>query len=67
MEQKGDIIGCYQKMSLPHLSFKGFSRAQIECVRILSDMRGLGFETQLIRNTIEKKRERGCGIFQLTK
>ena len=29
-------------------------------------MRGLGFETQLIRHNIEKRRERGCGIFQLT-
>ena len=66
MEQKGDIIGCYQIMSLPHLSFKGFSRAQIESVRIRSDMRELGFGTQLIRHTIEKRRERGCGIFQLT-
>ena len=66
MEQKGDIIGCYQIMYLPHLSFKGFSRAQIESVRIRYDMRGLGFGTQLIRHTIEKRRERGYGIFQLT-
>ena len=66
MEQKGDIIGCYQIMSLPHLSFKGFSRAQIESVRIRSDMCGQGFGTQLIRHSIEKWRERGCGSLQLT-
>ena len=66
MEQKGEVIGFYQIMYLPHISFKGASRAQIESVRIRSDIRGQGLGTQLIRHSIERGRKRGCAVFQLT-
>ena len=63
MEQKGEIIGCYQNMYLPHLSFKGSSRAQIESVRVRSDKRRQGLGTQLIRHSIEKGRKEAVVFF----
>lgn len=66
MEVSGDVVGCYQMMFLPHLSFKGTMRAQVESVRVRSDLRGQGLGTRLVQHAIETAREAGCGIFQLT-
>ena len=60
------IIGCFQIMFLPHVSFKGTKRCQIESVRVRSDLRGKGLGSQLMKFAIELSKEKGCGIFQLT-
>ncbi len=66
MVDDGDLIGCYQIMYLPHLSFKGTKRCQVESVRIRADLRGNGLGTQLMKHAIDVAKKSGCGIFQLT-
>ena len=66
MEKDKEIIGCYQMMYLPHLSFTGTKRAQVESVRIKSSLRGQGLGKKLMKHAIEKAQEASCGIFQLT-
>jgi len=66
VEQDGRIIGCMQLSFIPGLSRMGQWRGQIESVRIASDIRGGGIGRQLIEWAIEKCRERGCGLVQLT-
>ncbi|MFT6071194.1 MAG: GNAT superfamily N-acetyltransferase [Bacteriovoracaceae bacterium] len=60
------LIGCFQIMYLPHVSFGGTFRAQVESVRIKSDRRGKGLGKELMKFAIIKAKENGCGIFQLT-
>ncbi|MBC87060.1 MAG: GNAT family N-acetyltransferase [Bdellovibrionaceae bacterium] len=66
MVDNKQIIGCYQMMYLPHLSFTGTQRGQVESVRIRSDLRGKGLGTKLMKHAIDTARKAGCGIFQLT-
>lgn len=66
MDQQGDIIGCLQLMVLPGLGQQGKWRAQIEAVRIASHLRGQGLGSQLIHHAVERARQRGCKLVQLT-
>jgi len=66
VEHDGRIIGCMQLSFIPGLSRLGQWRGQIESVRIASDIRGGGIGRQMIEWAIEKCRERGCGLVQLT-
>ncbi|TMV06205.1 GNAT family N-acetyltransferase [Brucella haematophila] len=66
VEQDERIIGCMQLSFIPGLSRMGQWRGQIESVRIASDIRGGGIGRQMIEWAIEKCRERGCGLVQLT-
>ena len=66
MEINHEIIGFYQIMFLPHISFKGSKRIQIESIRVRSDYRGRGYGTSLMKHAIEKGRQKKCSIFQLT-
>lgn len=62
----GDIVGCLQITFIPGLSYKGRWRGQIESVRIASHLRGQGLGSQMINWAVEKCRDRGCGMVQLT-
>lgn len=66
MENNNEIIGFYQIMVLPHISFKGGKRIQIESVRIRSDSRGRGNGTLLMKHAIEIGRHNECSVVQLT-
>jgi len=66
MVKNNEIIGFYQIMFLPHISFKGSKRGQIESVRIRSDFRRSGLGTKLMKHAIEVARDNGCSILQLT-
>jgi ribosomal protein S18 acetylase RimI-like enzyme len=66
MEENNLLIGCYQIMYLPHFSFQGTKRAQVESIRIKSQYRAQGFGTKLMKHAMKKAKENGCGIFQLT-
>lgn len=66
VEQEGEIIGCMQVSFIPGLSRMGMWRGQIESVRIASRIRGGGIGRQMIEWAIERCRERGCGLVQLT-
>ncbi|MFN4309100.1 MAG: GNAT family N-acetyltransferase [Ferrovibrio sp.] len=66
LDESDRIIGCLQLLVLPGLGSLGKQRAQIEAVRIESSLRGKGLGSQLIAHAIERARQRGCGLVQLT-
>lgn len=61
-----EVIGTCQLTFIPGLSRGGAERMQIEAVRVRSDQRGQGRGGELIRWAVERARERGCRIVQLT-
>ena len=65
-EASDRLIGCFQIMFLPHVSFQGMRRCQVESVRVRSGLRGKGLGTELMKYAINLSKEKGCGIFQLT-
>ncbi|BCY14305.1 GNAT family N-acetyltransferase [Actinoplanes sp. L3-i22] len=62
----GAVAGTCQLTYLPGLSRGGAWRMQVEAVRIRSDLRGSGHGAALMRWAIERARERGCEMVQLT-
>ncbi|MFN4277220.1 MAG: GNAT family N-acetyltransferase [Ferrovibrio sp.] len=66
LDDSDRIIGCLQLLILPGLGSLGKQRAQIEAVRIESSLRGKGLGSKLIRHAIERARQRGCRLVQLT-
>ncbi|HKN95533.1 MAG TPA: GNAT family N-acetyltransferase [Pseudonocardiaceae bacterium] len=65
-ESAGEVVGTLQLTFIPGLSRVGATRAQIEAVRVRSDMRGNGLGETMIRWAIDTARERGCVLVQLT-
>lgn len=62
----GTVVGCLQATYIPGLGKGGAERALIEAVRIRADRRGGGLGRELLRRAVERARERGCGLVQLT-
>lgn len=62
----GAIVGCLQISFLPGLSMQGAWRGQIESVRVAAHRRGRGIGRAFVVWAIERCRERGCRIVQLT-
>lgn len=60
------IVACYQILFIPGLSAAAARRAQIEGVRVASDLRGRGLGAQLIADAEDRARAAGCGQMQLT-
>lgn len=60
------IVACYQLIILPGLSAAATRRAQIEGVRVASDLRGRGIGAQLVADAETRARDAGCGLIQLT-
>ncbi len=50
----------------PYITYQGGWRATIEGVRTSSSERGKGLGTELIRFGIQRAKERGCHLVQLT-
>lgn len=65
-ELDGVIVGTMQLSWLPGLLNRGALRGQIEAVRIASDKRSLGLGAVMIGWAVERFRERGCFMAQLT-
>lgn len=65
-EINDEVVCMLQLTFLPHLSYRGGWRAQIEEVRVASDWRGQGVGGELIRWAVGKAHERGCHLVQLT-
>lgn len=65
-EEAGAIIGVLQLTFIPHLTYTGGVRAQIEGVRIDSAYRGQGIGRVLFDWAIARARARGCHLVQLT-
>jgi GNAT superfamily N-acetyltransferase len=65
-EIDGSVAGTLQLTYIPGLTYTGGERAQIEGVRVASEHRGRGVGQVLIGWAIERARERGCRVVQLT-
>jgi GNAT superfamily N-acetyltransferase len=61
-----EVVATLQLSFLPGLAFQGAWRAQIEGVRVRSDLRSHGLGTQMIHWAIALARARGCHLVQLT-
>lgn len=62
----GAVIGYLQLTFIPGLSRMGQWRGQVESVRVAAARRGRGVGRAMMAWTIERCRERGCGLVQLT-
>jgi GNAT superfamily N-acetyltransferase len=65
-ELDGEVIGTLQLMYLPSLSYQGGTRAQVESVRVAQGLRGKGIGAEMMKWAIERARQRGCHMMQLT-
>ncbi|MGX1884042.1 N-acetyltransferase family protein [Streptomyces sp. NPDC055287] len=65
-ESGATVLGCLQATYIPGLGKHGAERALIEAVRVRADRRGAGLGRELIEQAVERARERGCALVQLT-
>jgi GNAT superfamily N-acetyltransferase len=65
-EAEGDVVGMLQLSFIPHLTYVGGWRAQIEGVRIAEHLRAEGLGRRLLEEAISRARARGCHLVQLT-
>lgn len=61
-----EIVGVQQITFTPHIARQGSWRATIEGVRTAASVRGKGIGRQMISWAIERAKERGCRMVQLT-
>ena len=66
VEIVGRPAGLLQLTFIPNLTYTGSWRCQVEGVRIHQDFRGRGVGTRLLQWAIQRARERGCRLVQLT-
>ncbi|PBB92401.1 MULTISPECIES: GNAT family N-acetyltransferase [unclassified Mesorhizobium] len=66
MADGAEVIGTLQISFIPGLSLQGAWRGQIEAVRVAASRRGDGLGQRLLEWAIERCRERGCRVVQLT-
>ena len=66
VEDDGSPVGCFQLTYLPGLMRRGMWRGQIEVVHVADGLRGRGLGSEMMRWALERCRERGCGMVQLT-
>jgi GNAT superfamily N-acetyltransferase len=65
-EDDGEVLGTCQLTFTPSLSRRGAERMTIEAVRVRSDTRGRGVGRAMMTWALDRARERGCGVAQLT-
>ncbi|MFC7545576.1 GNAT family N-acetyltransferase [Plantactinospora sp. GCM10030261] len=65
-EDGGEVVACMQITYIPGLGRHGAERSLIEAVRVRSDRRGDGLGERMMRWAIDRARERGCALVQLT-
>ena len=66
VEEDGVPVGTFQLTFTPSLSRGGSERMTIEAVRVRSDRRGGGVGRQMMAWALDRGRERGCRLAQLT-
>lgn len=59
-------VATFQLTFIQYLNFKGTLRGQIEAERTHSDYRGQGIGTQVLTYAINRAKEKGCHMIQLT-
>jgi GNAT superfamily N-acetyltransferase len=65
-ESNGKVIGTLHLTFLPSISYQGGLRAQVESVRVDKKYQNLGIGSAMMKWTIERAKERGAHIMQLT-
>lgn len=65
-ELDGKVIGTLHLIFLPSISYQGGLRAQIESVRVDRKFQSQGIGTEMMKWTIERAKEHGAHIMQLT-
>ena len=60
------LLATFQLSFLPGLSRRGSWRAQLEAVRVGSELRGQGVGAAMVEWAIDESRRRGCSLVQLT-
>jgi len=66
LEDNDEVIGTFQLSFIQYLTYQGGTRAQIEAVRIREDYRGKGIGEQMMVWAIERARNQGAHVLQLT-
>src|SRR5690349_12609550 len=66
VETDGTPIGCFQLTYLPGLMRRGMWRGMIEIVHVADTHRGRGIGSEMMRWALDRCREQGCGMVQLT-
>lgn len=65
-ERNGEVVGTLQISFIPGLPRFGMTRAMLENVHIRADQRGHGLGSDMVLWAIDRCREAGCGMVQLT-
>jgi GNAT superfamily N-acetyltransferase len=65
-EMDGHVVGTLQLIFIPSISFQGGLRAQVESVRVDSALRGHGIGQKMMEWAMQRARERGAHVVQLT-
>ena len=60
------IVATYQITYISGLSLRATRRAQVESVRVASDLRGRGIGAAMLADAEARARAEGCGLIQLT-
>ena len=66
VEEDGVPVGCFQLSYLPGLMRRGMKRGQIEVVHVAETHRNRGIGGDMMRWAVERCRENGCSMVQLT-
>jgi GNAT superfamily N-acetyltransferase len=66
IEMNGEKVGTYQLTFIQYLTHQGGLRAQIEAVRTNSKYRGQGIGKKVFEFIIERAKQKGCNMLQLT-
>jgi len=64
--ESGQVIGTLQLSFIQYLTYQGGIRAQIEAVRVHEGYRSKGIGQQLFEWAIERAKEKGAHVVQLT-
>lgn len=62
----GRVVGVLQLTFIPYLTYRGSWRAQIEGVRVDASVRSRGVGRRFFEWAIDRARQRGCRLVQLT-
>jgi GNAT superfamily N-acetyltransferase len=65
-ELDGELVGTMQLTFTPSISFQGGKRCTVESVRVDGTFRGQGIGRAMMQWAIERAREKGCILMQLT-
>ena len=66
VEMNGEKVGTYQLTFIQYLTHQGGLRAQVEAVRTNSNYRGKGIGTKIFEYIIDRAKQKGCNMIQLT-